>query len=331
MDNSDTLDPKQTEVWKNTWKDIVSNSIEDSSSNSYASAIKNYVDWCGYKSMPLAADKTYCSWLWERVRYSSPGTYAQNTVEGWRSAISHNFKGSYHNPTRSDIAAVILQAVKKFCREPTQKCELRKSDLKRVLDDLIARSMPIGAEAPKEKFLIVRNALMLLIAFRTLFRCAELVGIEALEIFEEELTVEKTLHSQPSSCLLVLITQRKTVQQRKLPMPLCSGEVLVITGDELGAYCPIRWFHHYKWWKNETGLGDARKFFCSLKGEELSPRTFAHIIKDCVSRIGLDPKLFGGHSSRSDAASAAVKANVDIRLVKRLGFWKKQCSVSLRP
>ncbi len=149
-----SLSSEQLKEWDTTWCDILDNCIEDSSCLSYSGAIKNYLAWCDRKGTPATAPESYCSWIWARARYSSPGSYSKNTVELWRSAISHHFKSSSINTTQSGIAAVTMQAVKKFCREPSQKQELKKSDLKRIIDEL--RLRVLSSDGTKRKFVPLR-------------------------------------------------------------------------------------------------------------------------------------------------------------------------------
>lgn len=264
-----SLSSDQWKEWDATWGDILDHCFEDSSCYSYSGAVKNYLTWCDRKDAPTTAPESYCSWLWERVRYSSPGSYSKNTVESWRSAISHHFKGSSSNPTQSEIASVTMQAVKKFCRDPSQKQELKKSDLKRIVDELRLRAL--SSDGTKRKFVHARNALMLLVAFRTLFRCAELVSVESSEMFVEQL---EAFDDEPvANCLMIVITQRKTVQQKKRP---------------------VQWFHYYVWLKQELKIERSKRFFCSATGEDLSPKSHAHIVKDCVGEYRFGPQTLRG-------------------------------------
>jgi integrase len=77
------------------------------------------------------------------------------------------------------------------------------------------------------------------------------------------------------------------------------------------ATCPVRVLRAYI---EERDLGPV---FLNQSGGRLGDRSVALIVKRAVSRIGLDPAEFGGHSLRAGFATSAAKAGAPERAIMR--------------
>lgn len=61
--------------------------------------------------------------------------------------------------------------------------------------------------------------------------------------------------------------------------------------------------------------------FIMSNGSTLTPGRFNSLLKDTISRIGLDPRRFSSHSFRAGAATTAAAAGLPDWLIKSLGRW----------
>ncbi len=62
--------------------------------------------------------------------------------------------------------------------------------------------------------------------------------------------------------------------------------------------------------------------FHKLEGDALSAATLRCLIKEETGKIGLDPKEYGGYSTRSGGATTMIKNGVELRVLQKHGRWK---------
>ena len=55
--------------------------------------------------------------------------------------------------------------------------------------------------------------------------------------------------------------------------------------------------------------------------DQLSAKTFNHIVKDRLEAIGVDPTEYGSHSMRRGGATAAAAQGICERLIRKHGNW----------
>ena len=67
-----------------------------------------------------------------------------------------------------------------------------------------------------------------------------------------------------------------------------------------------------------NGLGP---LFKEADGTPLSQATFMSIVRQALSKVGIDPKYYAGHSLRCGAATTAAVQGVGDATMKRLGRW----------
>jgi site-specific recombinase XerD len=297
--------------WQVCKRLILENAVAPSSAAHYDGNVMRYIRFCEANSLDYKEESSFCLWVFPRV-HAEPGKFSKSTIDGWRSSVSHLFRLEDSSPTEGALAKTAVAAAKRFAREPRSKQELSSEDLHRILS-----SLHNGAKDSDDltvRFLAVRDGLLILVAFRALLRGAEASNLLCDEIFLDEVGGQQ--------CLFVAISARKNSTQRSLPRcKRTSGDVLVLCSDRVILLCPVAWYQGYVRLRTALGISSVA-FFCSASGETLSPDLLRSRLKVALKRVGIDPSSYGGHSTRSGAATALVKKGVSIRVLKKLGGWK---------
>jgi len=207
----------------------------------------------------------------------------------------------------------------------------------------------------KHKLSAVRDFFAILLAFRGFMRGGEVTGLIADDITVEDLKEKPPpsapfpplsaasvaqqaqasasaasapdRYMAPRSVLVVLISSSKTKPQaQKKQRAWREGDSVIIGPDKDERLCPIAWYKRYSAMR-EKDLGSPSPqapFFYSTASarQPLDSSRFNEIVKRWLGFINVDPTLYGGHSARVGGATAAAKALVDVRLIKRHGRWK---------
>jgi site-specific recombinase XerD len=133
----------------------------------------------------------------------------------------------------------------------------------------------------------LRDRALLLLGFGGAFRRSELVALDVADIAES------------NDGLLVTIRRSKTDQEgRSITVAIVRGKIA----------CPVA---ALRAWLTAAGVCDGPVFRPITKGSKvrqrrLSDRSVASIIKHRAERIGLDPKMFSGHSLRAGFLTSAA-------------------------
>ena len=86
--------------------------------------------------------------------------------------------------------------------------------------------------------------------------------------------------------------------------------------------------------RRELGIGEGRPLFCHEDGSGITVREVRAAVRAAMSAAGLDPELYGAHSLRIGAATAALAAGVAPGLIRLMGRWSSDvyelyCRMSL--
>ncbi|XP_021367462.1 uncharacterized protein LOC110459501 [Mizuhopecten yessoensis] len=72
-------------------------------------------------------------------------------------------------------------------------------------------------------------------------------------------------------------------------------------------------------------IHDLDPFFVTDSGSPLSRTTFISYLRTVISRLGLDDRVYSGHSFRIGAATSAANSQIEDHLIKTLGRWSSDC------
>jgi site-specific recombinase XerD len=236
-----------------------------------------FVAWCEAKgvspTLPVAAETVAAFLAAEAEAGKRPSTL------GRRLAAIRYFRKLAGLTTPTDAEAV--KATLRGIRRSVGSAKVRKAPaLAEHVKAMIAAS-PASLRGKRDRALV-------LLGFAGAFRRSELVALDIADIEELE------------SGLRVTIRQSKTDQER-------LGSIIAVTRGSVA--CPIGALRE---WLSAAGIESGRLFRPINKADKvrqarLTARSVANIIKQMVSRIGLDdPGTFSGHSLRSGFLTSAA-------------------------
>jgi integrase len=253
---------------------LVANSISDNTRRAYQSDLAHFAAWGGRLPAEPAAVASYLA--------AHAETLSVATLVRRMATISkaHEARG-VPNPARSEIVRAALRGVKRTRGIAQREAKpLLKEDLFRVLD-----AMGDGVKA-------ARDGALLLTGFAGGFRRSELVGLDCADIERVRqgmiITLRRSKVDQMGEGRKVGIPFGRT---RHCPV-LALDRWLTISAIETGAvFRPV----------DRHGRIAAGR----LSGEAVSL-----VVKERVSRTGMDPTGYSGHSLRAGFASSAAEAGV---------------------
>lgn len=207
-------------------------------------------------------------------------------------AVADLFRGSSRNPANTKVVRMAKLAALKCTPPPKQK--------KPILVEHLRKMKPLV----KGSFESVRNHTMLILMMYGMLRRSEAV---ALKWSDTWLSVVNS-----KLVLFLLVQKSKTDQGRK-------GHTIVLGEQTDISICPVKWFLIFSLFRRQL---QAKRLFCTKKGEKLSKATPAKEIKAKLKEIGVDPKCYSSHSARRGGCTAALAAGVEKHVAARHGNWK---------
>ena len=237
--------------------------------------------WCegrGATALP-ANPRTLAAYLAaEATRGSKPSTISRRLA-----AIRYAHKVAGHEPP---TGAEGVKAIMRGIRRSVGTAPKRKAPATADKVCAMAANMPEG-------LIGLRDRALLLLGFAGAFRRSELVALNVADIQESE------------AGLRVRIRRSKTDQE-------AQGVTIAIVPGAVA--CPVK---AVKAWIEAGAITDGPVFRSIAKGERVSPvrlsdKSVADIVKRHVSRLGLDPAAFGGHSLRAGFLTSAAAKGASI-------------------
>lgn len=252
----------------------------------YRSNWQAFDGWCarhGLNSLP-AAPETVALYLAARADEGRKVATIQLALAAI--AEAHRAAGQ-PSPRESAVVRGCMSGIRRTLGvAQTQKAPLLAEDLR-----AIAPRLPGTAKG-------VRDRALLLLGFAGAFRRSELVGldVEHLEWTGDE--------------LIVRLARSKTDQEG-------SGRAIGIPKGSDPSTCPVRALQA---WLRFTGAAAGPIFVGVTRagrttGHRLDGHDVATIVKAAVTRIGLDPDRYSGHSLRAGLATTAAKAGKSERAI----------------
>jgi len=247
----------------------------------YTSRLRIFDEWCrrhGEPTLP-SAPEVVAVFLGGLAKHKTV-----QTVEGYLAAISEANRLAGHPPPSVDERVrVVMKGIRRKHGTPSRgKAALSVGQLR-----LAVGAMPADLNG-------TRDAAILLVGFAGALRRSEVSALEVRDLtFRDE-------------GLQLMIRRSKGDQ---------DGQGCLV-GVPFGSHrttCPVRTL---KKWMAAAHVVDGALF--RPLGRELfpgpgplSPDMVSHAVKKAVSRIGLDPHEYGGHSLRAGMVTAAAMAGID--------------------
>lgn len=284
--------------------DTVLNARADSTTRKYICGFNRWKAWAD-KKVEIANFPVESTHLALYLQHVANNTRSKAAVEEAVNAISwvHKVAG-IPSPDGAPLVKMALNGLQRCLARPKLK---KKPVTVEMLQEIVASmsSNPTLAE--------VRLSTICLLAFAAFLRFDEISKLRCSDLQFQ------------ASYVLVKIQSSKTDQFRQ------GDEVLIAsTGSST---CPVSMLELYirlasidvkSSQKLFRGLVHTKKGTTLRKNGSISYTRLKELVKEKLSLLGYDNRLYGLHSFRAGGATAAANASVKDRLFKRHGRWRSE-------
>lgn len=262
-------------------RDIVANSVTDSTKRAYATDLAHFTGWGG--AIPATAELV-AVYLAEQA-----DEYAVGTLQRRLASLSkaHATLG-LDNPCRSELVKATMRGIRRM-RGTAQR------EAKPILREDLFTMLELMGDRPKD----VRDRALLLLGFAGAFRRSELVGLDVGDI------------EHVRQGMVVALRRSKTDQEgrgRKVGVPFGRTR-----------WCPVQhlagWLDLAKITSGPIFRGTNRHGH--VLDQRLSGEAVSIIVKKRAEAAGFDPDLYSGHSLRAGLATSAAMAGASTWKIKR--------------
>jgi site-specific recombinase XerD len=261
-------------------RDFALSEQSDATRRAYSSDLADFAAWAdgfGLAHLP-ASSATVAAYLASLVDRKLKASTITRRV----AAIAHAHKRAGHEtPTGAATVRAVVRGIKRrLGTRPVKKAPLT--------DNLVAKAI---RKTPSQTLIGLRDQALLLTAFAGALRRSEVVGLDVEHI-----------DRRPEGIIL-LISRSKGDQEGQ------GQTVTIPNGTKLR---PVEALNA---WLKAAGITSGPVFRGVAKGGRVLPgrlcdRQVARIVKIAAKRIGLDPDLFAGHSTRSGFATTAGRRDL---------------------
>jgi site-specific recombinase XerD len=247
----------------------------------YRTDFRIFSAWCQERDLdPLPAlPATVAAYLaYEVGQNLRPSTLGRRLA-----AIQYTHRRAGHEPpTNAETVKATLRGI----RRTLGIARARKTPATASTAKAMARSVP-------DSLVGIRDRAILLLGFAGAFRRSELVALDVADI-------------RPSDGGLRVTIRRSKVDQ--------EGEGATIAIARGSTDCPARALAA---WLNAAGICEGPVFrpinrVGNVSSARLNDRSVANIVKQYAQRVGLDAKMFSGHSLRSGFLTSAAANGASI-------------------
>ena len=105
--------------------------------------------------------------------------------------------------------------------------------------------------------------------------------------------------------------------------PFCHGVPIVIFANSVS--CPVASMRKFISLRRYQGASNSSPLFLDYDNCVLTRYRFIAYLRHLLVRMGLNEKLYGGHSFRIGAATTAGAAGVEDHLIQTMGRWSSDC------
>ena len=105
--------------------------------------------------------------------------------------------------------------------------------------------------------------------------------------------------------------------------PFCHGVPIVIFANSVS--CPVASMRKFISLRRYQGASNSSPLFLDYDNCVLTRYRFIAYLRHLLVRMGLNEKLYGGHSFRIGAATTAGAAGVEDHLIQTMGRWYSDC------
>jgi site-specific recombinase XerD len=263
-------------------KDFARASKATATRRAYQKDFARFTAWCAERHLPAipAAPETVAAFLAsEAARGIKPASIGRRVAA---IRYAHKLAGHDDPPTSSEVVKATVQGI----RRTMGSAPVRKAPA--TADKVVAMAALADADMKG-----LRDRAILLLGFAGAFRRSELV---ALDVTDLEFC---------DGGMRVHIRRSKTDQEG-------AGDTIAIVAGSVA--CPVK---AVRAWLEASKISSGPLFRPIGKGsrigtDRLADHTVVRVVKASARRVGLDPKLFAGHSLRSGFLTSAAGRGASI-------------------
>lgn len=211
------------------------------------------------------------------------------------------------NPCESKTVSFLVDSAKRLCGVPVCK---KKPITAEMISDLCDMFLTDSIN-----LYFLRSLTFIVVGFSGFFRCSELISLKVsdLKFFDKYVEIfiktSKTDQNNESNKVFIAKTAKYT----------CPVSILKVYVQKCG------------FTENEDGCLFRPLTFCK-KDNQYRPKRFGslsytrcrELVREMISKLGLNPNDYGTHSLRRGGATASALNKVSDRLFKRHGRWKSE-------
>lgn len=291
---------------------LVEGSLASSTRLAYRAAFKHY------RSFHVGFYKTEPKKKISNSKLASYVAFCHATGMKYSSICSRVSALNYINKlqgAKTSGHSFLLKRVLLGCKHYSPLADKRQPITKPILKRLIS-VLPTMFESNYNVILI---SAMFTLAFFALLRVGEMSISKTANhtISLDDITI-KLKEEKPFLISLSLRHYKHSVSPFNLILKLQKNKLI----------CPVRALHAF------AGLRAKKPgpFFLNESGTPVTTKQFSCILRKCISKIGLDSKLFTSHSFRIGGATLAHRKNFSDSRIRKLGRWRSNAfQAYLRP
>ena len=219
-----------------------------------------------------------------------------STIEQRLAAIAFMHKmGNFEDPTLHSVVRAVMSGIRRDRAE--------RGETPRQAEPILREDLQAMVEKLPDNLSGLRDRALLLLQWALARRQSE---VTALDVRDVEMRTRR---------MKVIIRHSKTDQE---------GEGVIKEIEQLSEahadLCPVRAMRE---WLEKSGINEGPLFRKVdrngiIGADRMNPRSVAYVIDRSVERIGLDPKLYSGHSPRSGFSTQADLDGRDINEIQNV-------------
>jgi integrase len=224
-----------------------------------------------------------------------------NTIRGACTGISDLFRYNSIKPADSQVVKDVKATLKKLSPPTKQSDALLHHHIFSIFET-----------CPLENFVNLRDYFLIVLAFKTLFRGAEITRVKFSDMWLETVMLDT---GEEVVSLFVLLEDWKTRNGR-------GGRTQIICEDPKHRWkCPVTLFTNYlSMFADLAKVEPVEQYnfaFCARSplGKTLATTHLNSAVKRLAKAAGFKDKRFTGHSTRRGATTTAFRAGVERRII----------------
>lgn len=270
----------------------------------YESGARKFVQWCINNSRGFTPPTALTVALYLIHMYNTG--FSRSSVKTASAAISDMCRYDVVHPTLDPLVSDVRNTIAKISAPPKSKVALLSIHIKIFFCNVDLSS-----------FAQFRNYVMIVIAYKSLFRGSEMSSLETRDVWIDTINLSDGSLVQT---LFILLRDWKTRNGR-------AGRVQLLCADTTNPWkCPVLLFQKYI---NQLAAMTIPHTFCERLfiavrplGTRLSSKHLHFSIKSFALQSNLTNVGLTGHSPRVGGCTASFRAGIQKRIVARQGDWK---------